>query len=145
MKTPDSQPEIPPFRSLWPFWLTALAWAVAGVGVNLWAGGPVGQAVFWQLATWLACLLDFAVTAQMLRGMLALRAGSEDLGAAGTRTLAWGVAKLACLALIGVVLWAGQNAPTRALLLGMTTLVVVPLLGGLWWFQKEKSDGERRP
>ncbi len=145
MKRSQLSAQMPEFRSLWPFWVTALAWGLLGVVVNAVSPDPFWNATLWQILVWLACVLDFAVTAQLLKGMLSLRAGPDDIGATGTRTLAWGLAKLACLGLIGVVLWASRSAPTRSILMGIATLVVVPLLGGLWWYQKEESNGERRP
>ena len=127
--------EIPPFKALWPFLATGGIWVILGVIASLVSDRSDLRSIVWFLGVWATCILDFVVTVQLLRQML------DGKSAAA---LTWGTAKLACLALIGVVLWAGQSAPTRALLMGMATLVVVPLFGGMWWYQKEQSDGERR-
>jgi hypothetical protein len=129
-------------KGLTPFWLTAAAWAALGVVLNFGAGVSGWG---WFLAVWGACLVDFWVTAELLRRMLLVKGDEGTETAPIAATVVLGIAKVACLGLVGVVLWAGRNSPLRAILMGLSTLVVVPLLGGLWWYQKEKFNGDSRP
>ena len=129
-------------KGLTPFWLTGAAWAALGVALNF-GSGISGWG--WFLAVWGACSVDFWVTAELLRRMLLTKGDEGTETAPIAATVVLGIAKVACLGLVGVVLWAGRNSPLRAILMGLSTLVVVPLLGGLWWYQKEKFNGDSRP
>jgi len=74
---------------------------------------------------------------------------SQTLGNQKTKALVglffWGTLKVLCLGLIGWALWKGnpqlsKQLAQRAGLLGASTMVAVPLIGGLWW-----SKWDQRP
>lgn len=93
--------------------------------------------VRWMLLLWLLVLVDIAALASFVSGMFDWRAGSKkNQVILIIRTSSWGVIKLACLGLLGTVLYRVKNIPPVPLLLGLSTLVVVPIGGGL----RLKSD-----
>jgi len=58
---------------------------------------------------------------------------SEERNRLRYTVLFWGTLKVSCL-LFGVVfLWAGSDITGLALVLGVSSLLVVPLVGGLLW------------
>lgn len=131
-----------PRPSLIPFaWVTA-TWGILSGGLSGLVGG--GFAAAWALAFWLACALDLFALAKTIESALSLIAEdrrSQKRPALIVKTTLWGVIKFACLGLLGISLWRARLAPPISLLTGMATLVVVPLLGGLFWSRKElQSD-----
>jgi hypothetical protein len=97
-------------------------------------------ATYWALAIWALCMLDFLTLARCGSSVLALMAsGPNDTKRPYwmIQSLFWGSMKLLCLGAIGVALFYGRSIPSIALLLGLGTLLVVPLFGGFWWSRKE--------
>ena len=128
-------------QKLVPFLWTGFAWGIVTVVSNSFGMVDPLHAILWSLALWALCMADFFGTAQMVRGMLAVRAGSSTSGGSpSAQALGGGALKLACFGLLGVVVWAGKEAPLRALLMGLGTMIVVPLLGGVWWFKRDHKE-----
>lgn len=132
--------------TLRPFLYAALVWAlcVATGAYFLEPTHPV-RAVLWALGLWALCIFDLFALAKVVRGALRLAAGQNEAGTAdpvelrtalGLNTAFWGLIKLSCLGLFMGVLLKGVEIPTGSLLLGLSTLVVIPLLGGLIWSQR---------
>jgi hypothetical protein len=122
-------------KSLRPFAWAAAGWGVVGTGwvLSSGAGGLV-----WMLGLWAICLLDLITLAQAVNGVLHLvtlpERGREAERATWTvRAFFWWSAKVACIAALIAVLIAGKDAPQLSLILGSSTLLVVPLVGGIWW------------
>lgn len=96
-------------------------------------------AVQWIFIFWVLSILDLVALAKTLSSVMGLINSSEKSELRATymvQTLCWGFFKLACLGLFILVLLKGQNIPWIGLLLGMGTLVVVPVMGGFVWSQR---------
>ncbi len=127
--------------NLTPFLLTALGWMALSAWV-CWRFSPDQESalgsVKWMLVLAGICCADLFSLAKVVAIVLDLIVSAEA-GITQNRTgLAfqasfWGGLKLACLLLFGAVLYRGQNIPTAGLLAGTGTVVVVPLIGGLFW------------
>ncbi|MDR3607486.1 MAG: hypothetical protein P4M08_08905 [Oligoflexia bacterium] len=92
--------------------------------------------------TWLCILfglsiLDLFALAQALSGLFDLmRNESEKPIFLVFRTSYWASIKLVCLIFLGFLMARGSSSsgiPTPGLLTGISTLMVVPLLGGVFW------------
>ena len=91
----------------------------------------------WIFVLWGFSILDLFAIASLFKAVYALStAEPEKRGAHVINASVWGMIKLACLGLFGFLLLRGHAIPTRELLLGIATMVVVPLVGGFWWSQK---------
>ena len=127
-----------------PFVLSALVWAVAGFAACKYLSEDavvLQRNLIWLFGLWALCLLDLAALAKTVNGMLAIAAGgsgpaAENRGAYVIHTFSWGLIKLVCLGIFALVMIKARPIPTAGLLLGMGTLVVVPLVGGFFWSQK---------
>ena len=127
-----------------PFGFAALVWAVVGFAAcKYWSedASVLQRNLVWHFGLWALCLLDLAALAKTVNGMLIIAAGSsgpvaENRGAYVIHTFSWGLIKLVCLGIFALVMIKGRPVPTAGLLLGMGTLVVVPLVGGFFWSQK---------
>ena len=53
----------------------------------------------------------------------------------------WCSAKVLCLTMFGVAIFIAQKTPIQATLLGVSTVVAVPLIGGCIWYIKEHKKG----
>lgn len=96
----------------------------------------------WLLILWGLCLMDLLALAKLMQAMLALMAGgAKNQGELVIRASSWGTAKLACLGLLGFVLYHGRVVPTVALLSGLATMFIVPIAGGAWWYQRMLRHG----
>jgi hypothetical protein len=124
------------WSELAPFAFAAIAWAVAAVLLCWYWDGSV-LAFRWMLGLWALCLLDLFAIAKTMAAVIAVSADAAgNRPALLVQASTWGAIKLACLGLLGILLFRGQSIPSHALLLGLGTLVVVPLIGGLWWSQR---------
>lgn len=121
-----------------PFAMMAVIW---------WALGAIFTNVFWFSVVWLICVFDFFAIFKTIACVLALMSdGQADKKAVILfQTLFWGFMKLACLGLLGGLLMMSQKfeIPQKALLMGLGTLIVVPLFGGFWWSRSEIQQGEQ--
>lgn len=127
-----------------PFFQVALIWLILGIlGCWFWAENESRfQALIWFGILWGLCLLNLVATAKLFSGVLDLMASGNERRqpknqlAAAIRTSSWGTIKLACWGLLILVLRAQRPIPTPALLLGIGTLTLVPIIGGIWWHQR---------
>jgi hypothetical protein len=127
-------------RSLLPFLWTGISWGVAAV-IFVAASQQALSPVLWVLGLWSLSMLDLLAIAQVIRAAMGWSTLSrpETKAAWAVQTAVWGAIKLACLGAFGFVLLSAREVPSSALLIGMGTLLVVPLGGGLWWSHKELS------
>ncbi len=129
-KTDDSK-ERPwaPFLKVGLFWLvfgSVLSFFLAKDHAHPWVS------VRWMVYLWLLVVMDLVALASFVSGMFDWKAGSKKNQASLIiRTSSWGVIKLACLGLLGTVLYSARNIPPVPLLLGLSTMVVIPIFGGL--------------
>jgi hypothetical protein len=123
-----------------PFVATAIIWGLVGLGVSLQGPGDALQSAKWMIGLWALCVIDLFALANVLRPILLLMTLDDDSDkrpAAMINALFWGIAKFVCLGLFCIALMSAQGVPQRALLTGLSTLLVVPLVGGFLWSQKE--------
>jgi hypothetical protein len=125
-----------------PFLLAAGAWLTVGVAVcGGFSGAKTGTALIWVGVLWVLCLLDLYALSRAVGAALALMSDDEEnRGPLVVRALYWGVVKLTCLGILGAALSYGRSIPVTALLMGIGTAVVVPLIGGYGWSQKVLRD-----
>jgi hypothetical protein len=115
-----------------PFFGVALVWVAVGIGFCS------GDALKWMLIFWMLCLLDLIALTLLVSAFVSLAAGSsEKRGARIIQASTWGAIKLACLGIFAAILLQGFTIPSLGLYMGMGTLMIVPLVGGLWWSQRE--------
>lgn len=88
--------------------------------------------VGWMLKLWFLVMVDLIALASFVSGMFDWKTVSKkNQISLIIRTSSWGVIKLACLGLLGRVLYSAKSIPTVPLLLGLSTMVVIPIGGGL--------------
>ena len=122
-----------------PFAIAAVLWAVVGWAMCRHFSGAeeLSKNLVWLFGLWALCLLDLLALGKTIQGMLAIAAGvGENLSAYTVHTFSWGLIKLICLGIFALVMIKGNPIPTAGLLVGMGTLVVVPLVGGFLWSQR---------
>jgi len=125
-----------------PFVWAALIWGVVASGWVILGSTEVGRALGWMLGLWAICLFDLVALAKMFDAVLSLAARGVQTNWI-VQAFFWATAKLACIAVLIAVLIAGKDAPQLGLILGSSTLVVVPLVGGLWWSRTQLSRRSR--
>ena len=123
-----------PFGLVSSLWLL-LALAVCGYMSSTpeeWKASFVGAFILWAI-----CNLDLLVLKNLVSNVLNLISLTDgNRLRVSIRALFWGVLKLICLGLFIIVLLKGHKIPTQGLLLGVSTLVVIPLVGGFLWSQR---------
>ncbi len=139
--------------SLRIFGSVALGWLLLSLLIVLLIhiGDPheVSLSAKWIFGLWLLSVVDLLAMAKLLvTAIRVLDLSGEKRAAAIIRASYWGIVKLACLVLFVVLfLNAGQSSgqtigaqtgaiPHEAIFLGMGSLVMIPLLGGLIWSQR---------
>lgn len=120
-----------------PFAGTGLLWLSLSFWVSTWDGFQ-GSSAKWTLL--LGGLSLFNLFAWITGGVAIfnLVTGiSENRGLQVVRASAWALVKLSCVGIfIGIFVMRGERIPSISVWMGMGTLVVVPLLGGLLWSQR---------
>jgi hypothetical protein len=121
-----------------PFLIATLAWAAVAAIFCMKMAHFHDEAVTslkWFAGLSLLSLLDLAALTQVMKGALALMEETENRFFSALRTSYWGSLKLACIVIFGIIFWKIGNSraavPASGLLAGISTLVVVPVLGGL--------------
>jgi cytochrome bd-type quinol oxidase subunit 2 len=134
-------------RQMWKIGIgTQAVWLILGVAalfVAYPANGTDGSAhtamiaARWFVVISLLCFVDLIAIVRTMAAAFEWTAMPEDAGekraAAAIRTLYWGAFKLACLGILGMILIRAKDAPGLSLLLGVATLVALPLVGGYFW------------
>ncbi|MGK5083611.1 hypothetical protein WDW37_09925 [Bdellovibrionota bacterium FG-1] len=127
-------------KQLQPFIWVGLGWLVLGAVVcfvfSSTAQPPI-KTFGWMALIWAFCLLDLYALARAVGAVLGLTTMTgKKRGALVIQASYWGVIKLACLGILGLILLRSSTIPTLGMVLGSSTLIVTPLLGGYWWSQK---------
>lgn len=125
------------------FFGVAVVWLILALGVGfVWClSGDGIRSLIWLTIFWFLSVLDLAVLAVLVKNIFEwMNAKGENRPVYAIRTLCWGIFKVFCLGLFFIVLLKGQQIPMQGLLLGMGTLVIVPLVGGFLWSQKVLSN-----
>jgi hypothetical protein len=129
---------------IFPFGVVSLIWLILGEVLCTALNTNIEQALFAKmsfLGFWLLSVLDLGILAKFLTsaGHL-MNAGEHTRSAHTVQALVWGAGKIVCLGLFVLVLLKEHEIPMQSLLLGMGTLVVVPLAGGFIWSQRILQD-----
>jgi hypothetical protein len=128
------------FLNIVPFVFAALGWLVVSQWIcrELSVGTENSAlAAQWALGLWLLAVVDLAVLGKTISCVLFLMHSTSEMRSAHVvQALCWGLFKVVCLGLFIIILLKGQKIPMRGLLLGMGTLVIVPLTGGFFWSQR---------
>ena len=128
-----------------PFVWVALFSGVVGVCANGYLVDSSGrkEAVLWFLTLWgVSCLNLAALTQAGLKVLGWMRdTGQKHSPALMVQVFFWGTIKFVCLILLGSLIWRSRSVPGMTLVLGLSTLVVVPLFGGYLW---SRTDYARR-
>lgn len=126
-------------RSVMPFLWVSLSWC--GISLAVSSIFSSENVFAWVFALWCLCMADLFATAKAV--VLTLRLVSVPEGFSGkpqliTQVVFWGLAKLGSLGILGGVLFsAGSSVPQAALVTGLGTMIVVPVVGGYWWSVNE--------
>ncbi len=121
-----------------PFLWVALFWCVLGVVVLSFTQAQIQTALFWALGLWLFCLFDLVALAKTIAAAMNLMSDQvQEKTIASIQTLFWGTIKLCSFGVLGWILFQAKAAPIGALVMGVGTMLVVPLVGGFWWSKKE--------
>jgi hypothetical protein len=122
------------------FGLVGVLWlALAQVLGRVLSHSPIeAQESFqWILGFWALCVLDLLVLRKLISIIFQLVSLAEgNRLRQSIQALCWGVLKVLCLGLFIVVLLKGQKIPMHGLLLGIGTLGVIPVFGGLLLSQR---------
>jgi hypothetical protein len=95
----------------------------------------------WLLGFWTISVLDLLVLKKLISSVFKLVSLSQERDLfLSAQALGWGVFKVLCLGLFIIVLLKGHKIPTHGLFLGIGTLVVIPVVGGLLWSQRILSN-----
>jgi len=122
-----------------PFLVSATLWLAVGILVCAQAAEPqnIGYSIIWFVALWALGIVDlYALTRAIVATSAVMSAAAENRGPTAVQALYWGILKLACIGIFGAILISVSGIPTSGLLLGLGTLVFVPVVGGFWWSQR---------
>ena len=132
-------------QSLKPFaWVTFLYGAAAGVVTALnAASGQTSRELLWFLALFLGSVVNLFALSKAVGKVIEWMQYSGQNRSSGllVEILFWGTLKFGCLILLGSLIWRSRSVPGMTLVLGLSTLVVVPLFGGYLW---SRTDYARR-
>jgi hypothetical protein len=131
-----------------PFVWVAVFWCLFGGAATLYFNSGNWRSLGWFLLGWTLCLGDLLALVRMMDTVMPfLKRGAKNesspahVGALSIKTVPlmfWGTMKLVFLGLIGWFIWSSKTGmPHSALLMSLATLIVVPLVGGYWWSQRE--------
>ena len=115
-----------------PFVVTAGVWWALGTATTLGAG----EGFLWFQGLWVLCVLNLVSLAKTVAAVMLLMSHQ------GAQKLAWwGSTKFFCLGILAWTIWQATRSGASMLpvLLGLSTLVIVPIVGGLW-SQREISN-----
>jgi hypothetical protein len=121
-----------------PFGVAAALWAVVAVALcRIFTANHAAFILnlFWMVGLYLLSLLDLVALGKTVQGVIAIAAGNR--AASTIHTFYWFGLKLACLGIFILAMMSashlGKATPTPGLLVGVGTVTMIPLLGGLFW------------
>lgn len=118
-----------------PFTMTALGWLALSIGWVALGTWPNRQAYFQNLlilsGIWMLCLLN-------LLSLVKTIAGLGNARVSGLQTAFWGAVKFFSLGfLVAMIYLSKSKSMPITLVLGISTCLVVPVVGGTIWNTKE--------
>jgi hypothetical protein len=121
-----------------PFGVAAALWAVVAVALcRIFTANHAAFILnlFWMAGLYLLSVLDLVALGKTVQGALAIAAGNR--AGSAIQTFYWFGLKLACLGIFILAMMSashlGKATPTPGLLVGVGTVTMIPLLGGLFW------------
>lgn len=123
-------------RLFFSFGMAAIGWVLGSIFIcrGIYKGSDFGIALPWMLAFNLISLVDLLASSRLIAHLLSLHSESVNRTFSVLRASYWASIKIACLFIFGVTLLKGRLLPLFGLLLGASTLLVVPVLGGILWY-----------
>jgi hypothetical protein len=120
-----------------PFLWVAVGWLLGALAFCALRTAGDGTALLWLVAIWALAMADLAAMVAAIRAVFRLNSvSSEKRPAAAIQALTWGSVKLACLGLFIAIFVNSATLPVVSLLLGLGTMICVPVVGGFWWSQR---------
>lgn len=120
----------------------AVGWFVLSIICIIWMSDRtfLFDALRAFLVFWILGLFDLYALARAVKSVL-IYMGSQDKdsnrSAYLVQILCWSLAKFACLGLVVLAIFSQREAPVEALVFGIATLLIVPLIGGYRWSRRE--------
>lgn len=122
-------------RKYKPFLWVGLIWLVLGLSVAFVMPGAYQEKISrvrWVLFLWFLVITDLIALIALVSAAFEWFSGNtKNQTYLIIRTSSWVTIKLACLGTLGWVLYSGRNIPVVALIFGVGTMTVVPILGGV--------------
>lgn len=124
------------------FAIAGSAWAAITLALCIWYSirSHETQALFpllgWALGLCALCMSGLYSLGKLLAALLSWMAEPQKQVSTLIRASYWATLKLASLLLLNAVLLKHTGIPSLAILLGVGTLGVVPLFGGICWSQR---------
>lgn len=124
-----------------PFAAVGAAWGLLGGLLCVTFSVEPLRALQLSLLLWAVALLDLAVLAKTFAsiGQLGSSLGADKRRRPAFWAVFWAGAKLGCLGLFVLIFSSDTGSPALALVTGLGTLVIVPLVGGILWNQREAA------
>lgn len=125
-------------KESFPFLVVALGWGIIGFLILYFWFEKTDtrlEALSWWFRFWFLAVCDLFFLAKGVASLLQIMSEPVKSYSFG-KTLAlffWGTMKVVCLGIILLLLVQFRDAPAVSIILGLTTLVVVPLFGGIFW------------
>jgi hypothetical protein len=136
-------------KALFPFILAGLTWIVIS-GVLCFYFSPnadeTRRSLAWMLRLAFISMMDLLAIAKVFYYVFELQRPQEPGKRIFSviRTSYWGAIKIACILICGTILVKGSHLPLGipvvGLLTGISTLVIVPLAGGVVWYFTQRSN-----
>jgi hypothetical protein len=136
-------------KTVLPFLISGLVWILLAAGICRLLSANVDEfhrSLIWMLRLAFLSLLDLLAIAKVFYYVFELQrpeAGQKRIFSV-IRTSYWGAIKIACILICGTILVKGSHLsagiPPVGLVTGISTLVVVPLVGGLVWYFAQRSN-----
>lgn len=124
-----------------PFALTTAGWGIFGILIMLGFTPEPYLASAWFCGFFAVAALNlfFLVKTIAMTMHLMSHQGTEKRAASGIQIVFWGVLKLSALGVLIALVLKGENSgkvPMLAILMGLGTAALVPLVGGFIWSKK---------
>jgi hypothetical protein len=148
METPAELPTLG-LKTLLPFIICGLIWAFVSAALCFRysvSADETRRALTWMLRLWLISMVDLLAIAKVIYYVFELQRPQEPQKRIFSviHTSYWGAIKIACILICGTILVKGSHLPAGipsvGLVSGISTLVVVPLAGGLVWYFTQRSS-----
>lgn len=126
----------PDSHLFFPFGLAALGWILISTLIcyRVPADSKNQGALLCMLIFALISTLDFLASFRLVTHLLGFASGAANRASLALRASYWATIKIACLLLFGLILVKSHSLPVIGLFLGSSTLLIVPLLGGILWY-----------